>query len=58
MFVCVTSEKLFCRITGRLVAKTEPAVVRHSEGRRFTKGIGALLTAPALERGKKSTVVV
>lgn len=39
------ADKLFCRITGRYVAKTEAAVVRHSEGRRFNTGVGAPIRA-------------
>jgi hypothetical protein len=39
------SDKLFCRITGRYVAKTEAAVVRHSDGRRFNTGVGAPIRA-------------
>lgn len=35
------ADKLFCRITGRYVSKTEMAVVRHSDGRRFNTGVGA-----------------
>ena len=43
-------DKLFCRITGRYVAKTEAAVVRHSDGRRFNTGVGAPTPCAATSR--------
>ena len=36
------SDRLFCRITGRLVHMNEAAVLRHSEGKRFQTQLGAL----------------
>ncbi len=35
-------DKLFCRITGRLVQAKESAVVQHSTGKRFERGIELL----------------
>ena len=35
------SDRLFCRITGRLVHMNEAAVLRHSEGKRFQTQLGA-----------------
>ena len=35
-------DKLFCRITGRYVQARESAVVQHSAGRRFARGVEML----------------
>ena len=35
-------DKLFCRITGRLVQAKESSVVQHSTGKRFERGIELL----------------
>ena len=39
------SDRLFCRITGRLVHMNEAAVLRHSEGKRFQTQLGAFALA-------------
>ena len=52
------SDRLFCRITGRLVHMSEAAVLRHSEGKRFQTQLGALRLRHAERRlqGRKQNL--
>ena len=49
-------DKLFCRITGRYLAANERAVVQHSAGRRFERGVDALSRRKS-ETGAKNVLL-
>ena len=49
-------DKLFCRITGRYLAANERAVVQHSAGRRFERGVDAL-SRRKTETGSKNVLL-